>query len=37
MSPSRVNIVIKSFQDFTLYVNIETLIRERRSDQEQKM
>ena len=37
MSPSSVNFVIKSFQDFTLYVNIETLKTECRSDQEKKM
>ena len=37
MSPSSVNFLIKSFQDFTLYVNIETLNTERKSDQEQEM
>ena len=37
MSPSSVNFVIKSFQDFTLYVNIETLNTECKSDQEQEM
>ena len=37
MSPSSVFFVIKSFQDFTLYVNIETLNTESRSDQEQEM
>ena len=34
ISPSRVNFAIKSFQDFTLYVNIDTLNTECRSDQE---
>ena len=37
MSHSSVNIVIKSLQDFTLYVNIERLNLECRSDQEQEM
>ena len=37
MWQSSVNFVIKSFQDFTLYVNIETLNTECRSDQEQEM
>ena len=37
MSPSSVSFVIKSFQDFTLYVYIETLNKECKSDQEQKM
>ena len=37
MSPSSVNIVNKSFQDFTLYVNIETVNTECRLDQEQDM
>ena len=37
MSPSSVNFVINSFQDFTLYVNIETLNTENKSDQEQEM
>ena len=37
MSPSSVNIVFRSFQDFTLYVNIDTLNTECRSDQEQEM
>ena len=37
MSPSSVNIVIKSFQEFTLYFNIETLNTEWKSDQEQEM
>ena len=37
MSPSNVNFVIKSFQDFTLYVNIETLNTEGKSNQEQEM
>ena len=36
MSPSSVTFVIKSFQDFTLYVNIETLNTECKSDQEQE-
>ena len=36
MSSSSVNFVIKSFQDFTLYVNIETLNTECRPDQEQR-
>ena len=36
-SPSNVNFAIKSFQDFTLYVNIDTLNTECRSDQEQEM
>ena len=36
-SPSNVNFVIKSFQDFTLYVNIGTLNTQCRSDQEQEM
>ena len=35
MSPSSVNFVIKSFQDYTLYVNIKTLNTECKSDQEQ--
>ena len=37
MSPSNVNFVFKSFQDFTLYVNTETLKTECRSDQEQEL
>ena len=37
ISPSSVNFAFKSFQDFTLYVNIETLNTECRSDQEQEM
>ena len=37
MLPSSVNFVIKSFQNFTLYVNIETLNTECRPDQEQEM
>ena len=37
MLPSRVNFVTKSVQDFTLYVNIETLNTECRLDQEQEM
>ena len=37
MSPSGVNFVIKSFQDFTLYVNIETLNTACKSDPEQEM
>ena len=37
MSLSSVNFVIKSFQDITLDVNIETLNTEAKSDQEQKM
>ena len=37
MSLSSVNFVIKSFQDFTLYVNIETLNTENKSDQEQEI
>ena len=37
ISLSSVNFVIKSFQVFTLYVNIETLNMECRSDQEQEM
>ena len=37
MPPSSVYFVIKSFQDFTLFVNIETLNTECRSDQEQEM
>ena len=37
MLSSSVNLVIKSFQDFTLYVNMETLSTECRSDQEQKI
>ena len=36
-SPLYANFAIKSFQDFTLYVNIETLNTEGRSDQEQEM
>ena len=36
MSPSSVNFVIKSFKDFTLYVNIETLNTECKSDQEKR-
>ena len=36
-SPSSVNFVIKRFQDFTLYVNIETINTECRSDQKQKV
>ena len=35
--PLNVNVAFKSFQDFTLYVNIETLNTECRSDQEQEM
>ena len=35
--PSSVNFVIKRFENFTLYVNIETLNTECRSDQEQEM
>ena len=37
ISPSSVNFAFKSFQYFTLYVNIETRNTELRSDQEQKM
>ena len=37
MSPSSVNFVIKSFQDFTHYVSIQTLNTECRSDREQDM
>ena len=37
MSPSSVNFVNKSFQDFTLYVNTKTLNTECRSDQEQEI
>ena len=37
MLASSVNIVIESFQDFALYVNIETLNTACRSDQEQEM
>ena len=37
ISPSSVNFAFKSFQDFTLYVNIETLNTQCRSDQEQLM
>ena len=37
MLPSIVNFVIRSFQDFTIYFNIETLNTECRSDQEQKL
>ena len=37
MSPSSVNFAFKSFQDFTLYVNIETLNTQCKSDQEQEM
>ena len=37
MSPSIVNFVTKSFQDLTLYVNIETLNTECNSNQEQEM
>ena len=37
MLPSSVNFVFKSFQLFTLYVNIETLNTECRLDQEQEM
>ena len=37
MSPSSVSFVFKSFQDYTLYVNIETVKPECKSDQEQKM
>ena len=37
MLPSRVNFVKKSFQDFTLYVNIEAPNTECRLDQEQEM
>ena len=37
MSLSSVNFVIKSFEDSTIYVSIETFKRECRSDQEQEM
>ena len=37
ISPSSVNFAFKSFQDFTLYVNIETLNTECITDQEQEM
>ena len=37
MSPSNLNFANKSFQDFTLYVNIETLNTEWKSDQEQEI
>ena len=37
MLASSVTFVTNSFQDFKLYVNIETLITENRSDQEQEM
>ena len=37
MSPSSVNFVNKSFRDSTLYVNIETLNTECKSDKEQDM
>ena len=37
MSPSSVNFVLKSFQDFTLYVNLETLNTACRSDPEQEI
>ena len=37
MPPSSVNFGIKSFQDFTLYVNIETLNTACRSDPKQEM
>ena len=37
ISPSSINFAFMSFQDFTLYVNVETLNRECRSDQEQEM
>ena len=37
MSPSSVNFLIKSFQDLTLYVNIETLSTACSSDPEQGM
>ena len=37
MLPSNVNFDFKIFQDFTLYVNIETLNTECKSDQKQKM
>ena len=37
MSLSSVKVVIKSFQDFTLYVNIETLNTECKTDHEQEM
>ena len=37
ISPSSVNLAVKSFQDFTLYVNIETLNTQSRLDQEQEM
>ena len=37
MSLSSVHFVIKSFQDFTLHLNIETLNTECKSDQEQEM
>ena len=36
-SPWSVNFAFKSFQDFTFYVNIETLNTECKSDQEQEM
>ena len=36
-SPSSLNFVIKSFQDFTLYVNMETVNTECKLDQEQVM
>ena len=37
MSPSSVNFVIKSFQDFTIYIDKETLNTQCKSDQEQEM
>ena len=37
ISLSNVNFAFKSFQDFTLYVNIETLNTQCRSDEEQEM
>ena len=37
MSPSSVNFAFKCFQDFTLYVNIETLNTKCKSDLEQEM
>ena len=37
MSPSSVNFIIKSFQNFTLYVNVETVNTESKWDQEQEI
>ena len=37
ITPSSVNFAFQSFQDFTLYVNTETLNTECKSDQEQEM